>query len=37
MDSEGLIQTAVELLAPWTLKVNRPEGNRVDVFVAPDH
>ena len=37
MDSEGLIQTAVELLAPWTLKVNRPEENRVDVFVAPDH
>lgn len=37
MDSEGLIQTAVELLAPWTIKVNRPEGNRVDVFVEPNH
>ncbi|GAP06001.1 NADH dehydrogenase subunit C [Anaerolinea thermolimosa] len=37
MDSEELIQTAMELLVPWALKVNRPEGNRLDVFVEPHH
>ncbi len=36
MNTEARLQTAVQLLAEWTLETLTPEANRLDIIIQPD-